>query len=351
MKAGHSFALVIFSLILAGSILLVPGCATKDDDPGPTDTRYTCDGSLSQCLKIKSGWTLDVKATDEIVIDPSVVALPDGRFRIYGNDTAQGIRHIISLISVDGGVTFALEPGFRVVGDPDHDAFFADVIALPSGQYRMYLTDQRTVIASEGAPAFISAISDDGLNFAWESGERLHYSGTGDEASGIRNQNVVLLPNGTFRMYYAAGGKVLSAVSPDGLSFSRESGVRYVPSSLCPAVTSGRVNPKVYLDLNGTFHLFTSSSACDDALFTNEKIGIFEGTSTDGLTFAFTKTAVVQGYYVKSLYHGNPSDPFVNAEDPMLVWTPAGLRMYFSCGGPANNPPARYYSLFNPSIH
>ncbi len=351
MKAGHALALSACSLILGGSIILVPGCGTAgDDDQGPTDTRYICDGTLSQCLRMKTGWTLDVKATDEIVIDPSAVALSDGRFRIYGNDMAQGIRHIISLISDDGGVTFALEPGFRIVGDAGHDAFFADVLALPNGQFRMYLTDQRTVIGTVGAPAFISAISDNGLDFSWEPGERLHYSGTGDESAGIRNQNVVLLPNGTFRMFYQGNGKVLSAFSADGLSFSRESGYRFEPTTLCPPY-AGSVNPKVYVDLAGTFHLFTAGMACDDMNHANEKIGIFEGTSADGLAFSFSKVAVVQGYYIRSLYHGSPGDPFVNAEDPMLVWTPAGLRMYFSCGSAAGDPPVRYYSVYNPSIH
>ena len=67
-------------------ILILSGCSTKKDETTSTDKRYSCDGPISQCLKIKSGWTLDVKTTNEIVIDPSVIKLADGRFRIYGND-------------------------------------------------------------------------------------------------------------------------------------------------------------------------------------------------------------------------------------------------------------------------
>jgi len=352
MKSRGFLLLMGFVLMLSGLILFLSSCGTTQDANTPKSERYNCDGTLSQCLRIRSGWTLDVKTTNEIIIDPSVVMLPDGRVRIYGNDTNQGTRRIVSLISTDGGVTFTLEAGFRIVGDIDHDAFFADVIALPSGEFRMYLTDQRTVIATEGAPAFISAISYDGLNFTWESGERLHYSGTGDETGGIRDQSVVLLANGTYRMYYVANAKVLSAVSTDGLAFTRESGVRFDPKTTCPP--GSRVNPKLYLDLGGTYHMFSSLAVCDDMSHNNEKIGIFEGTSTDGLTFTFSRTAVVQGFYIKSQYHGNPGDPFVNAEDPMFVWTPAGLRMYFSVGDPAASPPssgARYYSVYNPSIH
>lgn len=360
MKTGHSLVLAALALILIASILCVSGCGTKEDDnPNPTDTAYTCDGPISQCLRIKSGWVLDVKTTDEVIVDPSVVALSDGRFRIYANAVGWP-RRVISLISTDGGMTFTLEPGDRLVADADHDTFHPTVVALPNGDFRLYMTDQRTHIGYAGAPAIISAVSTDGLNFAWEPGERLLYTGTGDETGGIGNPSVVLLPNGTYRLYYAGaastsqtnpGGGILSAVSADGLNFTRESGLRYQTTTLCPASTMGWGNPKVYLDQAGTYHLFTAGTSCTDMDYTNAKTGIFEGTSTDGLTFSYSKTAVVEGYYIKSQYHGNAGDPFVNAEDAMLVGTPAGLRMYFACGGTGDNPPVRYYSVYNPSIH
>jgi hypothetical protein len=354
MRSRGFMLLMGFVIMLSGSILVVSSCGTKVDENTPTSTRYSCDGTINQCLKIKAGWTLDVRTTDPAIVDPSVIALPDGSFRIYANVYTGGAvaypRHVISLISTDGGVTFTQEPGDRIVGDADHDAFGPVVLALPTGDFRMYLTDQRTVIGTSGAPAFISAISSDGLNFTWEAGERLHYSGTGDEASGIRGGNVVELPDGTYRMYYGANNKVLSAVSTDGLAFTRESGVRFDPLTTCPA--GSRVNAKPYIDLAGTYHMFSALAVCDDMSHTNEKIGIFEGTSADGLTFTFSKTAIVQGYYIKSSYHGNPTDPFELPEDPMLVWTPAGLRMYFACGNSSASPPdARYYSVYNPSIH
>lgn len=347
-------------VLVAGAALFWPSCGKKEDNPGEkTAERYSCDGTPAQCLKIKSGWTFEGKITDEILVDPSAVKLPDGRFRIYANSSSSGAtRTVISLISADG-LNYTLESGTRIVADSDHDAFFPDVIVLPNGQFRMYLTDQRTHIGDQGAPAFISAISDNGLDFVWEPGERLRYSGTGDEAGGIRNPSVILLANGTYRMYYAGlpgtgarAAKVLSAVSTDGLTWSRESGVRWDPINLCPAATNSGVNPKVFLDHTGTCHMFNAAAACDDANHKNEAIGIFEATSQDGLTFSISNTAVVQGYYIKSLYHGNPTDPFENPEDPMTVLTPAGLRMYFNCGNTSASPPdARYYSIVNPTLN
>jgi hypothetical protein len=339
--------------------LLFQSCGEKEDNPGEeTQTRYACDGPLSQCLKIKSGWTFEGIISDKYFVDPSVVELPDGRFRIYGNDASEGTRHVISLIS-DDGLKYTREPGYRIVGDSDHDAFAPIVIILPDGQFRMYLVDQRTHIGDQGAPAFISAISDDGLNFTWEPGERLHYSGVGNEAGGIRSGCVVRLPSGKYRMYYAGltgtgsrAAKMLSAVSWDGLVWTREGGVRWDPVNLCPAATNSGVNPKVFLDHSGTYHMFNAAAACDDTNHSNEAIGIFEGTSQDGMTFSFPKTAVVQGYYIKSQYHENPEDPFVNPEDPMIVLTPAGFRMYFACPkSGTSTSDVRYHSVVNPTLH
>ena len=203
-------------------------------------------------------------------------------------------------------------------------------------------------------------ISDDGLNFTWDPGERLHYSGKDNEAGGIRNPYVIRLPSGKYRMYYAglpgtgsnSAAKVLSAFSWDGLDWTRENGVRWDPINLCPAATTSGVNPKVFLDHNGTYHIFNAAAACDDVNHSNEAIGIFEGTSPDGMSFTFSRTAVVQGYYIKSQYHENPGDPFVNPEDPMLILTPAGFRMYFNCPkSGTSNSDARYHSVVNSTLY
>jgi hypothetical protein len=355
-SSARSLALILsFSALIIGQ----PGCSTKEDTENKPSERYSCEGTMAQCLRIKTGWSFEGQISNEVFIDPSVVKLADGRFRIYGNaDTPAGSpRKVISFISADG-FTYTREGGTRLTGDSGHDAFGPTVVVLPDGRFRMYLTDQRQYIGTYGAPAFISAISTDGLHFNWEPGERLRYLGSGDETSGIRGTNVLLLPDGTYRMYYVGGpvlgsrtGKVLSAVSVDGLTWIRENGVRHDPKTLCPP-SEGAPNPKMFLDQSGVYHMFTAAAACDDMNHTNEAIGIFEGTSPDGLTFTFSKTAVVQGYYIKSLYHGNSTDPFENPEDPMVIPTPAGFRMYFNCGNSSATPPdARYQSVITGTIH
>jgi hypothetical protein len=307
-----------------------------------------------QCLKIQSGWIMEGQISEELISDASVIRLSDGRYRIYSNDKVDAPpRLVYSLISNDG-LNFAREADYRLVGDAEHDAFAPAVVAVPDGRFRMYLTDQRTHIGDVGAPAIISSISSDGLTFTWEGGNRLTYTGTGNEVGGIRGSSALRLPDGGWRMYYlglTGSGrdcKVLSAVSPDGLTWTREAGVRFEPTMLCPATRSSG-SLAVFLDDSGVYHWFISGAACDDADHRNEKIGIFHGTSTDGLSFTVSKDPVVQGYYIGSQYHGNPGDPFIAAEDAMLVLSPEGLRMYFAVGI-VGDPGVRYYSIQNRDI-
>ena len=95
--------------------------------------------------------------------------------------------------------------------------------------------------------------------------------------------------------------------------------------------------------------MFISAAACDDVNHTNETIGIFHGTSVDGLSFVFLNEPVVQGYYIRNQYGGAPTDPFILAEDAMLVRSPGGLRMYFAVGV-VGDPGVRYYRVFNRNI-
>lgn len=199
------------------------------------------------------------------------------------------------------------------------------VVKLPDGRFRLYYTDQTGEPPAPGARAIKSAISDDGLNFVIEAGDRLTYTGISYESSGIRGSKILPLSDGSYRMYYhgIAGDshwRVLSAVSQDGLSWTRESGVRLDPSDLCDAITRiGNVAP--FITSDGVFHLYVSALVCGGSDFTN---GIFDCTSTDGLTFTAGSTAVVESYGLQS--EGTEVTP----EDPAVIMTDNGLRMYFA---------------------
>ncbi len=133
-----------------------------------------------------------------VPVDPDVVELSDGRFRMYFYDIAvRELAHpIYSAISEDG-INFTLEEGTRVIIDEIYDP---DVVQLPDGGYRMYLN----------SGDILSAHSADGLDFVPDDGVR------------VLNGSVpgsILMPDGTIRMYNCAQG-ISVYESQDGLNFT-----------------------------------------------------------------------------------------------------------------------------------
>jgi len=89
-----------------------------------------------------------------MMVDPFVVEMPDGRFRLYVPSESEGI---ISAVS-DDGMTFVREAGVRTEAGGMPGA-----IVLPDGRVRLFLC---------GGGIF-SMISDDGLDFTLEDGLRI----------------------------------------------------------------------------------------------------------------------------------------------------------------------------------
>jgi len=96
------------------------------------------------------------------------------------------------------------------------------VHALKNGKVRLYYCN------SDG---ILSAISDDGMSFTKEQGTRIS-KGTGFE-SNVCDPTIVYLPDGRTRMYYKGANnqnagpgqsihKIYSAISSDGLTFQKE---------------------------------------------------------------------------------------------------------------------------------
>jgi hypothetical protein len=91
---------------------------------------------------------------------PRIQCLDDGRYRLYCSERGRGI---ISAVSHDG-LTFELEPGVRIAPEGPFDrltAFAPEILRLPDGGYRMYY-------AGYGKPQradILTATSHDGLNW------------------------------------------------------------------------------------------------------------------------------------------------------------------------------------------
>lgn len=143
--------------------------------------------------------------------------LSDGRLRLY-----IGGLDIDSAISRDG-FTFTAEPALRQAlgGDLDSAAAFApDVVRLPDGRYRMYYTGRAgSDQYPGGVMRILSSISPEGFTFTREPGARIDGVPAGEP--NLSRSRVVRQADGSYAMYFSNGTLLHSAVSSDGLTFKR----------------------------------------------------------------------------------------------------------------------------------
>ena len=160
---------------------------------------------------------------------PGVVRLPDGGFRLFYTAVGPGKPfprcqgYILSAVSRDG-LEFMLEDGIRVAPRPEipwlsRRALAPTVTRLADGRWRMYFESRGpatrpTVIAS--------AVSADLLTWEVEYGIRLERPGD------VGGPRYVTMPDGRGRIYCTSRNDraIVSAVTDDGLAFAWEPGLR-----------------------------------------------------------------------------------------------------------------------------
>ena len=136
-----------------------------------------CDGTQSQQNSIRSAisddglqWTVETGVRFELsqcnVSSPRILFLDDGQCRLYCSERGEGI---ISAVSDDDGLTFKREPGIRVAADQPFDqytAFAPEILRLPDGGYRMYYAGYGERTRAD----ILTAVSEDGLD--WQKGSQ-----------------------------------------------------------------------------------------------------------------------------------------------------------------------------------
>lgn len=330
---GDVIANVDFELI-DGSVSNNPYAGGGDGDSGGSARIF--DGSVYDGLQPSQGWIWDDgrRVTDEYFFDTSVVRLTNGNYRLYGNSSDQilGLELISSFdsyISSDG-VNFTKESGHRF---QEEGCFMPWVIRLSNDIYRCYYTDQsQRPNGGEGGRSVKSAIStNDGVDFVTEGDCMVCDTNLPNEFCGVRGARVLKLNDGTYRMYYHGNSadnvlRVLSATSPDGLSWTRDAGVRLDPADYSPYAEWIR-NFAPCIPFGGdTVHLYVTMMRTDEGV---SKAGIFDSTSSDGLAFNVATDPILRNYYIADSYTGDPVDPQVMAQDPTVILTTNGMRLYF----------------------
>jgi len=232
---------------------------------------------------------LDHPLDSDRILTPNVIHLPTGGYRMYYTGLGPARRdpdalgYILSASS-DDAVTWSKDPGVRVdlmAPYASHRTLCPDVILLEDGHFRMYFEarspDRPTVI--------LSALSPDGLDWTVEEGVRF-----GDDQWSYGTPRVLYAcaPGQalTHRMYFHrytyplrggldAGNHIISAVSTDGLHFEEENGVRIRQET--DRETFSVYAPEVVRLADGTYRLYYSGWS--DTV----RGGIFTAVSRDGL--------------------------------------------------------------------
>ncbi len=136
----------------------------------------------------------DVGQTDPMapVANPSALQLDDGRIRLFFTNAGDGIASAIS----DDGLTFAYET-IRISGPAAQEQGVqlgpSRIFRLPDGRVRLYVGS-----SASGVSSFIS--SDEGKTFTVEAGERITRTQASMDA--IQKLSIVPLSNGTYRGYF-----------------------------------------------------------------------------------------------------------------------------------------------------
>jgi hypothetical protein len=276
-----------------------------------------------------------------------------GPGRPFGN--CQG--YILSAVSEDG-LSFTPEPGIRVAPLPalphvSLRVLAPSVVALPEGGWRMYFEARGP---ADRPTAICSAISRNQVTWRHEEGIRFTRPG------GVGAPRFRALPDGRGRLFcfeslYEGGGPgqgsrigtpVISAVTVDGLNFTAEPGVRladrtdaFDSAGITAAEIVEGTPPRLYFsawqdvpagtvvpvhpshDASGRRADFARASIASD--MAGYRSRIFVAGSADGMDWAR------QGVVVAGEGHGAEGLDAVHAEDMSLIALADGrLRMYYA---------------------
>ncbi|MDO8452892.1 MAG: hypothetical protein Q7S79_04020 [bacterium] len=276
-SAGFTPVLIVVgvAIVLALGAIMYFSLGSKNvgvNKPGSVIEKAQNDvvGGPGSALEIS--WEKDVGSRVTGGSVPFVYKLQDGRVRLYycSGDT------ISSSISQDG-ITFVKEQGIRIASGTGNELIVCDptIVNLPDGKVRMYYKGADSMNPGPGKSVhkIYSAISTDGLTFQKE-GLRIDSETNGDNRW-ASVPDAIMLPDGRVRLYYVTASEmehgIGSAISTDGLNFTKEPGLR-VPSLVDPALVK----------FGDKYVIFAASI---DERFGGLPKGIYYTESSDGLDF------------------------------------------------------------------
>lgn len=205
-----------------------PAEATKENPVFNDETWIT---SSSDGIKWQVPVLLDTAASV-----PEILALPDGSLIAMWcsfKDKPARFQEKLAVARLPKGANeWVLEGTITIPGAAEANITFVDpdLLLLPDGRIRLYAYNIQT---DRGEHAIVSAISNDnGQTFTLEEGMRF-------TSTKMWDPNVVILPDGSYRMYYNGDDAIRSASSQDGLSFTADAGERWIRGAIPGALVEG----------------------------------------------------------------------------------------------------------------
>ena len=280
-------------------------------------------------------WPADAARTGLCgAVSPRIVALPGGSYRMYytqilpragfpagANDYDNASSRILSATSSDG-VTWQPEPGVRLSpqqgGAGDFRVVSSEVVPVLEGNARLRMYYECCPGPQSQPNSIRSAVSDDGLEWAVESGERLKRDG-----HNVSAPRIVFLDDGRCRLYCQERGRgIISAVSNNGLAFELEPGVRVVPDTRHDKLTA--FAPEIIRLPDGAYRMYYAGYR------DSKRADILTAVSRDGLSWEKVLEPVHSP--------GSRAWDAAKCSEMCVVWNPdsyvTGFRMlYEACDG------------------
>ena len=167
---------------------------------------------------------------------PEIIALSDGSLLAMWcsfKDKPARFQEKLAVARLPKGATeWIFEGTITIPGASEANITFVDpdLLLLPDGRIRLYAYNIQT---DNTQHTIVSAISsDNGQTFSIEDGVRF-------TTAKMWDPNVVILPDGSYRMYYNGDDAIRSASSPDGLVFTADAGERWVKGAIPGALVEG----------------------------------------------------------------------------------------------------------------
>mgnify|MGYP001178480393 FL=1 len=273
------------------------------------------------------------------VYTPNVIKVPSGGYRMYyfgvstAGSKAKPVGSILSAYS-DDAYNWNKEAGIRLDSYnklPGGTSLSPDVIPLPDGRFRMYLSFKQ----KNRPDVILSAISDDGLDWKYEPGFRWADSYT--SCGTPRCVYTKVGSNFKYRLYFFqykfpfgpvekfepgqdSMKHIVSAISDDGLNFEMEPGIRV--SQEFQFENYAIYAPDVVLLADETYRMYYSSWEHAPEVTTTSKFHgrVFSATSEDGLRWYKDPKICVD--------IGGPWDG-IKASEPCVIDIPDGSSRLF----------------------